>query len=324
MNSDQVYLGLRDCPDVRIGGVIGSLVGDALGVGFEFKRPSQIPARDRIEMTMPVSFNRTYADVLSGTWSDDGAQTLCLLASLLERGRFVLTDFAEKLLRWRDEGYMAVDGDVFDCGVQTARSLDRLHDGAPPVESGGVSVMDNGNGSLMRTLPLALWHRGSDGDLVRDAHLQSLPTHAHPRSLVACAFYCLVARGYLKRLADPWTWADERLEEVYNLWPDQAKRNAFLAEMDVLRRFPKADQPSGTGYVLDTIWSVRKALDEDSFEDVARTAILFGHDTDTTAAVACGLAGIKYGLDGIPTRWLRQLRGYDLVEPLARRLCEVE
>ena len=195
MNSDQGYLGLRDCPDVRIGGVIGLLVGDALGVGFEFKRPSQIPARDRIEMTMPVSFNRTYAGVQSGTWSDDGAQTLCLLASLLECGRFVLTDFADKLLRWRDEGYMAVDGDVFDCGVQTARSLDRLHDGASPVESGGVSVMDNGNGSLMRTLPLALWHRGSDDDLARDAHLQSLPTHAHPRSLVACAFYCLVARG---------------------------------------------------------------------------------------------------------------------------------
>jgi len=323
MNSDQGYLGLRDCPDVRIGGVIGLLVGDALGVGFEFKRPSQIPERDRIEMTMPASFKRTYADVPDGTWSDDGAQALCLLASLLERGRFVVTDFADKLLRWRDEGYMAVDSDVFDCGVQTARSLDRLHDGASPLESGGVSVMDNGNGSLMRTLALALWHRGSDGDLVRDAHLQSLPTHAHPRSLVACAFYCLVARGYLKRWADPWTLADERLEEVYNLWPDQAERKAFLAELDVLRSFPKTDQPCGTGYVLDTIWSARQAMEGESFEDVARTAIRFGHDTDTTAAVACGWAGIKFGIEGIPARWLSQMRGFEIAKPLIARLMAI-
>ncbi|WP_341773054.1 ADP-ribosylglycohydrolase family protein [Burkholderia gladioli] len=119
-------------------------------------------------------------------------------------------------------------------------------------------------------------------------------------------------------MANPWSSADQRLEEIYDGWPDQAERKAFQAELDVLRRFPKTDLPRGTGYVLDTIWSVRKALEEESFEDVARTAILFGHDTDTTAAVACGLAGIRFGVDGIPNRWLRLLRGLDLVEPLLR------
>lgn len=64
------------------------------------------------------------------------------------------------------------------------------------------------------------------------------------------------------------------------------------------------------------IWSVRKALEEDSFEDVARTAILFGNDTDTTAAVACGLAGIRFSVGGIPKRWLEQLRGFEIVERL--------
>jgi len=87
-------------------------------------------------------------------------------------------------------------------------------------------------------------------------------------------------------------------------------------ELDVVRDFKKTDQPRGAGYVLDTIWSARKALEEDSFEDVARTAILFGNDTDTTAAVACGLAGIKFGVAGIPERWLRQLRGIEIAEAL--------
>jgi ADP-ribosylglycohydrolase len=98
---------------------------------------------------------------------------------------------------------MAAGGDVFDVSVQTDETLSNLRDGVSPCESGGASEFDNGNGSLMRVLPLAGWHIGSDEALVKDAHLQSLPTHAHPRSLVACAFNCLVARGYLSKLGDP-------------------------------------------------------------------------------------------------------------------------
>ncbi|MVZ88201.1 hypothetical protein GPZ74_30310 [Burkholderia pseudomallei] len=316
MNNNEGYLGLRQCADARVGGLIGLLVGDALGVPFEFKTPNLLPPRDQIELTLPPGFRRSHAGVPVGTWSDDGSQALCLFASLLERGRFSLTDFSDKLLKWLDDGYMAVDGNVFDCGIQTAEALSKLRDGASARESGGASEWDNGNGSLMRVLPLALWHTGPDDALVRDAHSQSLPTHAHPRSLVACAFYCLTARGYLRKLADPWSWADQRLEEIYRLWPDQGDRSGLLNELGVLRRFPKTDQPRGTGYVLDTIWSARTALGEDSFEDVARTAILFGSDTDTTAAVACGLAGIRFGVDGIPDRWLVELRGFEIVEPL--------
>lgn len=320
MNNNEGYLRLRLCVDARVGGLIGLLVGDALGVPFEFKTPNLLPPRYQIEMTPPEGFRRAHTGVSPGTWSDDGSQALALLASLQAHGRFSLIDFAERLVKWLDDGYLAVDGIVFDCGIQTAKALHQLNDGASPRESGGASEWDNGNGSLMRVLPLALWHTGPDEALVRDAHLQSSPTHAHSRSLVACAFYCLVARGYLSAKADPWRCADQRLEEIYNVWPDERERSGLLIEFDVLRRFRKADQPRGTGYVLDTLWSAQKAMEEDSFEDVARTAILFGHDTDTTAAVACGLAGIKFGVDGIPARWLQQLRGFEIVEPLIARL----
>jgi ADP-ribosyl-[dinitrogen reductase] hydrolase len=253
-------------------------------------------------MQTPPGFRRSHAGVPIGTWSDDGSQALCLLASLLKQGRFSLADFSGKLLHWIDTGYMAVDSNMFDVGIQTSDALDRLRDGVSPLESGGATERDAGNGSLMRVLPLALWHSGSHGELVMDAHLQSLPTHAHPRPQVACGYFCLVARGYLKKLSDPWSWADQRLDELYQHWSDQREGNTFLRELDVLRDFPKTDKPRGTGYVLDTIWSARKAMEDSSFEDVVRTAILFGNDTDTTAAVAGGLAGILFGLSGIPIR----------------------
>ncbi len=302
--------------NATIGGLVGLLVGDAVGVPFEFHPPEQIPPRDQIDMQPPMTFRRAHAGVPIGTWSDDGAQALCLLASLNHCGQLDVNDFAGRLVRWFDEGYMAVDGDVFDCGMQTANAIDKLRDGVSPLASGGRSVMDNGNGSLMRALPLALWHTGSDDALVLDAHIQSLPTHAHPRSLVACAFYCLVARGYLNRNVDPWSWADRRLADIYADWSDHQKRQDLLGELGVLRSFPTSKWPSGSGYVLDCLWSARQALSADSFEDVICAAIMFGNDTDTTAAVAGGLAGIRFGLAGIPSPWLERLRGFGLVKPL--------
>lgn len=318
MPTTRNFLSLCEYPhlDAELGGLVGLLVGDAMGVPWEFQQPEQLPPNHQIEMFPPPGYRRSHSGVPSGTWSDDGAQALCLLISLLECGKLSLPDLASKLLKWLDDGYMAVDGEVFDVGIQTAQALDRLRKGQAPETTGGATERDNGNGSLMRVLPLALWHAGSDAALVADAHLQSLPTHAHPRSMVACAFYCLVARGYLQKLDDPWSWADGRLEEVYQTWHNTEDREAFLAELDVLRSFSECHKPCGSGYVVDTIWSVRKALEAPSFEDAIRTAICFGNDTDTTGAVAGGLAGIRFGINGIPKRWLEQLRGVQLIEPL--------
>ncbi|QQX83748.1 ADP-ribosylglycohydrolase family protein [Cupriavidus necator] len=312
------FLGLaqKHPTHAKLGGLVGLLVGDALGVPYEFHSPQRLPAREQIEMQPPARFPRAHIGVPVGTWSDDGAQALCLLANLVEQGKFSLVDFADRLLRWLDRGYLAIDGKVFDIGIQTTDALDNLRDGVSPCESGGADVMDNGNGSLMRCLPLALLHTGTDSALVRNAHLQSLLTHAHVRSRVACAFYCLVATGYLHGLADPWASADGRLGAVYKRWPDAREGRECLRELDVLRSFPKHDAPRGTGYVLDTIWSARRALEESTFEDVVRTAVLFGNDTDTTACVAGGLAGIRFGPGGIPARWLKELRGYDIAASL--------
>jgi ADP-ribosylglycohydrolase len=319
MTNETGFMSLQGYEDRRVGGIVGLLVGDALGVPFEFHAPEEIPERELIQMTPPPGFRRAHSGVPPGTWSDDGAQALALLASLQECGRFSLVDFADRLLRWEDDGYMAVDGHVFDIGIQTADALSRLRDGFPAREAGSMGEHENGNGSLMRVLPLALWHQGSNEELVRAAHLQSLPTHGHPRSQVACALYCLVARGYLACESDPWSMAHERLRNIYDNWPKARERQSLMTEIETLGEFGRSEQPRGTGYVVDSLYSARSAMEEPTFEEVAKAAISFGNDTDTTAAIACGLAGIKFGLDRIPTRWLAQMRGFDLAEPLLAR-----
>lgn len=298
------------------GGVIGLLVGDALGVPYEFHEPGDIPSRDQIEMEPPRGFRRAHAGVPVGTWSDDGAQALCLLASLLACDRFDQDDFGRRLVRWLKDGYLAVDGDVFDVGITSRHAISAIARGVPALEAGPCDERDNGNGSLMRVLPLVLWHHGSDEELTRDAILQSRVTHGHIRSQVCCALYCLWARGLWNCEAIPWNWAVTRLRE---LWRDN---RAAMNELEAFIRPEASASISGSGYVVDCLRSAYWATQQGDYEQVVKAAISLGNDTDTTACVAGGIAGLRDGLSAIPLRWREALRGRDLVEPLLDCLCE--
>ena len=108
------------------GGIYGLLLGDAAGVPYEFNPPGNLePYRDRLDMIPPTGFRRTYSGLPVGTWSDDGALTLCLLESLVERGGFDPVDQARRMVAWLDEGHLAVDGQVFDVGNATRQALDQ-------------------------------------------------------------------------------------------------------------------------------------------------------------------------------------------------------
>ena len=298
------------------GGIVGLLVGDALGVPYEFHAREAIPPFDEIEFEPPAGFNRAHPGVPAGTWSDDGAQALCLLASLLERGKFDADDFAAKLVAWYREDYMAVD-EVFDVGVQTQRAILNLRKGFAPLEAGPRDEKNNGNGSLMRVLPLALWHRGTDEELVADAFAQSSVTHGHLRSQLCCALYCLWARNILNDDDEnPW---ENAVKKLYDIFPE-----ATPERMEFETRIfpPNADfEIKGGGYVVESLraaqWLCRK---NETYEKTVKAAVALGDDTDTTACIAGGIAGLIHGFEAIPQRWVVNLRGKEIYEPLLEKL----
>ena len=303
------------------GGLVGLLVGDALGVPYEFHAPQDLPPEEQIEFTPPQGFARAHAGTPPGTWSDDGALALCLLDSLLARGRFDAEDLGQRFTRWYEDGYLAVGGRVFDVGIQTSRALGALRRGVPALTAGSREEHALGNGSLMRVAPLALWHRGSDAELVADAQAQSCITHGHLRAQVCCALYCLWARRMLERMdeqADPWNAAVTTLRA---LWPESSPERA---EMEFHIRPDDPIPGSGSGYVVDCLRSAHQVVEASASYDAAvKAAILLGHETDTTACVAGVVAGIQYGSDGIPQRWRNGLRGQELFTPLLDRLLEL-
>lgn len=301
--------------DRLAGSLTGLLVGDALGVPYEFHSADSLPPTELIEFQPPAGFHRSHRSVLPGTWSDDGAQALVLLDSLLVREGLDLEHFSKGLLRWMSQGFCAVDGKVFDVGIQTSRALGRLAAGVAPAQAGPAGERDNGNGSLMRVLPLALWHQGSDQELVMLSSEQSLPTHGHMRSRIACALYSLWVRCVLAGGSHPWDEATSRLRLI------APSLELDPQEMEQVLDPANAECVQGSGYVVDSLWSARAAvLETSTFDACVRRAVSLGNDTDTTAAIAGGVAGALYGLSGIPRSWREGLRGNDILAPLLNGL----
>lgn len=296
------------------GGLLGLLIGDALGVPYEFHAPENIPPLEQIDFKPPPGFKRAHFGVPPGTWSDDGAHALILLDSLLHCDGLDLRHLAGGFQRWLYQGFCAVNGSVFDIGVQTSTAINRLVEGKTPEESGPSDERHNGNGSLMRVLPLVLWHRGPDQDLALLASRQSLPTHGHARSRLACVQYCLWARAILNEDSAAWDTAAAATRAY-------ASDLGLGDEVDTLFDPANAANTRGTGYVLDCLWSAKAAFEgSNDYESCVRAAIAFGHDTDTTAAVAGGVAGLHYGVEGIPLRWRTDLRGESIYRPLLEKL----
>ena len=254
---------LRDC-------VYGQAVGDALGVPYEFK------SRDSFECAGMDGFGTHNQP--AGTWSDDTSMALAICDSYRELGRIDINDIREKFVSWFHDGAYTCDG-LFDIGNATAEALRIGH--------GLAGEWDNGNGSLMRTLPLAF--TDATDDEIREV---SAITHAHSISTDACVSMVRAARALI-------AGAD-------------ARETAFAYGVDPDK--PRYEVRSG-GCVLHTyeaaLWCL---VNTSNYRDCVLIAVNLGDDTDTTAAVAGGLAGIVYGYEGIPQEWIASLRGKAMIE----------
>jgi ADP-ribosylglycohydrolase len=149
----------------------------------------------------------------------------------------------------------------------------------------------------MRIAPLALTDATDD-----EIRAVSAITHAHPVSTEACVFFVHVLRDLL---------AGEWIEDVIGRNIPDDGRFAFLKGVQNASR----DDIRSTGYVLDTqgaaLWCT---CNTDSYEECVLEAVNLGDDSDTTACVAGALAGAIYGLDYIPSEWMEQLRGKEVID----------
>jgi ADP-ribosyl-[dinitrogen reductase] hydrolase len=305
-----------------LSGLMGLCVADALGVPVEF-RSRETRIQD------PVTDMRGYETYNQppGTWSDDSSLTFCLVEAICSEGlssNKLLEVTAHNFCRWYFEDWWTPYGVVFDVGGTTADAIELLKQGVAPIQAGGKEDLSNGNGSLMRILPLAFGYRSLEfSQLIELVHQTSCLTHAHPRSQIACGFYISMAVCLLegKKTEEAYLQGIDRVKDIYRQAP-------YLSEMIYFTKFLSRgignlpiEEISSSGYVIDTlIASTWCLLTTSNYIEAVLKAVNLGDDTDTTAAVTGGLAGIYYGLESIPLKWQEKIARKNDVIDLAKRL----
>ena len=299
--------------------LFGVAIGDALGVPHEFSRPEDLRSNPVTDM---VGYG-TY-DLPPGTWSDDSSLTFCLAESLCSG--FNPDHMGELFVRWYYQDYWTATREVFDIGIGTRNALVKIKNGTKAELAGGNDEKDNGNGSLMRILPLvfAIKDLPIEERFEHTRQVSSI-THGHIRAVMACFYYLEFAKQLIEKKSKFEIYNDLQIS-IPSFFEKIGISGSEIAYFDRLFRANIADIPlseirSG-GYVIETIeaciWCL---LTTDNYKDAVLKAVNLGHDTDTTAAVTGGLAGLWYGFDGIPKGWMERLTRVEDIEGLAESLA---
>lgn len=291
---------------------LGLAIGDALGVPVEFRDRSFFKSYPVKEMLGYGTWNQP-----PGTWSDDSSLTFCLAESLVNG--YDLNDIGKRFVAWYRDGYWGAHHKLFDVGRTTRMSIARISNGHDPLFSGELDEDSNGNGSLMRIAPAALYfYNESDEDLYNRIKEISSVTHAHFQSVFSCFIFSKLLiqllKGVEKVQALVSTGLSVRnfaLAHQYN--SDQV--NLFSRILDKSIVSVKEELIDSSGYVLSTLEaSIWCFMTTDTYSDAVLKAVNLGGDTDTTACVTGALAGLYYGIDGLPTEWMNALaRKQDII-----------
>lgn len=305
-------------------GIMGLVVGDALGLPVQFSTREEM--KDK-----PVKGMEGYGAFLvpAGSWSDDGSMALATLCSILEKEGVDYEEIMRRFADWHFKGEYTPFGYAYDQGRTCLEAIYSYAKGADPDHCGQTGERSNGNGSLMRILPVCLYayeqeKRGAitEEEALKKVHKVSALTHAHLRSQMACGIYYFLVKEVLN--------GQGNLQERLQMGMDEAKAyyekdSANLTElahygrlfdMEAFREIEE-DQVRSSGYVVDSleaaVWGL---LTTDTYKDALLKVVNLGEDTDTIAAIAGGLGALYYGYEGIPTEWVAVVQRRAWIEEL--------
>lgn len=312
--------------DRACGAVLGSAIGDALGAPYEFDMVRPGPEGPRM-------IGGGLGGFAPGEWTDDTAMAWAILEAAASgadlRSDDGLTAVARNFRRW----YESPPADI---GNQTREILGRA--GPEPTGASMTALsrdlhartgMTAGNGSLMRTAPVALPYLGDPAAVADAARKVGALTHYDPHAQSACVLWSLAihhailtgeldVRTGLSLLdvseADYWA---ERLAEAESSPPSRFRPNTWAVAALQAAWSAIVHTPAPPGE--------RRGQ---QFQDALAAAIRIGNDTDTVAAIAGALLGAVHGASAIPEEWRRISHGYpgltgqqlvELAEAVAKR-----
>lgn len=262
------------------GAIYGFAIADALGVPYEFKRRGTFNCVDMVGFG---TWNQP-----KGTFSDDTSMTIATCKSIKDNGKIELEDILKNFKKWCFNAEFTAHKKLFDIGMTTYQAI--------ITGKGQDDNYSNGNGSLMRILPLAFISCNQ-----KDIENVSSLTHAHEISKKACVIYVEIAKKLLE---------GENIVQILKKsnFKEPFHRLNYINEL-------KESEIKSSGYVVDTLEASLWCLaTTNNYKECVLKAVNLGNDTDTISAIAGGLAGIIYGLKGIPDMWIDSLVNKELID----------
>ncbi|MEI0619438.1 ADP-ribosylglycohydrolase family protein [Brachyspira pilosicoli] len=294
--------------------ILGLAVGDALGVPYEFISRDIIKKNPCKDMIGYGTHNKK-----AGTWSDDTSLTLCLLDNLNNKN-INYNDIMNSFVLWYDNGKYTADGHIFDIGITTSDAINNYKSGKNPIKCGLSDEYSNGNGSLMRILPIAFYIKKyfnsqlfENSEVINIIYNVSSLTHSHKRSLIACIIYTAIALNLINDMNIEKS-INKALKDSFDYYKNEKELNNYKRIFDSDFKKINDVKIESSGYVVHTLEaSIWILLNTSNYEDAVLKSVNFGDDTDTTAAVTGGLAGLYYGIDNIPSKWIDILVNKELI-----------
>lgn len=294
------------------GAMLGLAAGDALGTTLEFTKPGHFEPITDMVGGGPFRLE-------PGQWTDDTSMALCLAESLVERRGFDPVDQMQRYVRWHEEGHWSSTGHCFDIGGTTAAALASFRRTGKGF-SGSTSPDCAGNGSLMRLAPVPLWFARDAGLAILMSAGSSRTTHGAATAVDACRYFAGLLLGALSGETKEVLLA-ECYSPVEGLWDREPLHPEVSAVASGSFHHKSPPEIRGSGYVVHSLeaalWAFATTND---FASGALAAVNLGEDADTTGAVYGQLAGVFYGAEAIPRRWVDRLTSGSEIARFGERL----
>ena len=301
-----------------ISAIIGLAVGDALGVPAEFKTREYLKEHQIRDMIGFGTYNEP-----EGTWSDDTSMTLATMDAIADSNGIDTHAIADNFIKWyRNAEYTATDR-VFDIGRATFQAMSKYElKTAEPTQCGGDGIYDNGNGSLMRIMPVAFYifymNIKDDREILKIVKDVSSITHRHDISIMGCYIYVRFVLELLNGNDKKQAYENIKNLDYGSFDNETVEVYSRILNQDISKL--SVDEIKSSGYIVDTLEaSIWGFLNSNNYDDAILQAVNLGEDTDTVAACTGGLLGLYYGIDAINKKWLEKLKKYDYIKSLCEK-----
>lgn len=301
-------------PDPFLGTLLGTAVGDSLGLPYEGLARRRVAAFGEIRHRL--LFGR-------GMFSDDTEHTLMLGSTLLSHHEEVSgfqRAFAWKLRWW----LLALPAGV---GLGTAKAILRLWMGFPASKAG---VRSAGNGAAMRSAVIGVFFRHDPQRRREFAIAACHVTHRDPRAEES-AILVVEAAAMAAMAANAVSNAQvvETLEAHLQSGEMKSRFAALKNDLAAARSVSEFTEGIGcgkrvSGFAPDTVAVALYAWlrHRGDFESAVRSVITCGGDTDTVAAITGGICGAETDESSIPQAWIDGILDWPRSVAYLRRLAE--